>query len=479
MGRTVPLRALPAAVFGGALLGALALHVATTPSLANQVSFPRAAVAVAAAAGAYLALRVDLAWTFSAGIAMAVFSGNYQHAGLPVPPDRALLAFGLVLLWWRSRPTYRERHPELAASSAPRSGVTEWLLVAAGAYAVVSAAWAGTLLEHDGAYGLLDRFGLVPFAVFLLAPRIYSTERARNALLTTMVILGAYLGTTALAEGLGLDALVFPSYILDPTIGIHFNRARGPFLEAVANGLALFACGVAAAVAIARWRDPILRVVAAAVICLCAVGIVLTLTRAVWLASIVAPVVALALVPAMRRWLPLVVLIGAVVAVGAFQLIPGLHQKADDRAQDERPVWDRLNTDAAAIEMIGHRPLLGFGWNSFVQHGPEYLRQKGDYPLTGAGLNVHNVFLSHAVELGLVGFVLWLVAFLAGIGWAALRGTIPALEPWRIGLVALAVHWIVVANFGPLGYAFPTLLLWTWAGVVRASPVGRNSLTPR
>jgi putative inorganic carbon (hco3(-)) transporter len=477
MGRTVPLRALPVAVGGGALLGALAVHVARTPSLADEVSFPRAMVAVAAAAGAYLALRVDLAWTFSAAIAMAVFSGNYRQAGLPVPPDRALLAFGLILLWWRSKPGYRAKHPELAASAAPRSGATEWLIVVAAAYAVVSAAWAGTLLQHDGAYGLLDRYGLVPFAVFLLAPRIYATERARNALLATLVALGAYLGATALAEGLGIDALVFPHYILDPTVGIHFGRARGPFVEAVADGLGLFACGVAAGVAIARWRDPILRMIAAAVICLCAVGIVMTLTRAVWLASIVGPLVALLLVPRTRRWVPLVALTGAVIAVGAFQLVPGLSHKADDRAQDERPIWDRLNTDAAAVRMIEHRPLTGFGWDSFVQRGPDYLRQQGNYPLTGAGLNVHNVFLSHAVELGLIGLALWLAAFLAAIGGAALRSVPPPLEPWRIGLVALAVNWIVVANFGPLGYAFPTLLLWTWAGVVRASTVGRNSHT--
>src|SRR5438093_1302521 len=80
-----------------------------------------------------------------------------------------------------------------------------------------------------------------------------------------LVALGAYLGLTAVFEGLGLDALIVPRYIADPGAGIHFGRARGPFVEAVADGLALFGCGVAAAVAFTHWRAPWARRLALAV----------------------------------------------------------------------------------------------------------------------------------------------------------------------------------------------------------------------
>jgi O-antigen ligase len=177
----------------------------------------------------------------------------------------------------------------------------------------------------------------------------------------------------------------------------------------------------------------------------------------------------------LRRLVPPAAAATALLVVGALAFIPGLTATAQSRAETVRPVWDRLNTDAAALRMVEHRPLLGFGWDSFVERGPDYLRQSGSYPLTGAGLNVHNVLLSHAVELGLVGFALWLGAFLFGIGGAAAGRVPPQLEPWRIGLVALAVNWLIVANFGPLGYAFPTLLLWTWAGVVAAGAGGSRA----
>jgi hypothetical protein len=36
----------------------------------------------------------------------------------------------------------------------------------------------------------------------------------------------------------------------------------------------------------------------------------------------------------------------------------------------------------------------------------------------------------------------------------------------------VAVNWLVIANFTPLGYAFANHVLWLWAGVVCARHVG-------
>jgi hypothetical protein len=73
--------------------------------------------------------------------------------------------------------------------------------------------------------------------------------------------------------------------------------------------------------------------------------------------------------------------------------------------------------------------------------------------------------LSHAAELGLPTAVLWAIGLLFAVGSAVLRPGPESLDPWRLGMVALFVHWAIVAAFGPLTYAFPNLLLWTWAGI--------------
>jgi putative inorganic carbon (hco3(-)) transporter len=450
-----------------ALAGVLALIgagvVAAAAATADQLPFPLVMGGVAALALGYLAFTLEPAWTFSAAIALSVLSGNSQYLGLPVGPDRVALAMGLLVLLVRSVDWTGRRDGD---EHRLRFTATHWLLLIAAAYATLSAAWAGSLTEQSAAFGLLDRFGLVPFALFALAPKIFPTERERMVLVTTLVVLGLYLGVTAVLEGLGLTQLVFPRYIADQSVGMHFGRARGPFVEAVANGLALFGCATASAVAFTRWRRPWARRLAVAVLGLCLLGILFTLTRAVWIATVIVPLAVMLSTPALRRFAAPAALAGVVLLGAAYLVVPGLSEQIGTRASSQRPVWDRLNTNAAAIRMVEERPLFGFGWDRFVEEGPDHMRQAADFPITGIGLNVHNVPLSHAVELGLVGLLLWALAFAAAILVPALRRGPPEMEPYRLGLLALALTWMVTANFGPLGYAFPTLLLWTWAGMV-------------
>jgi putative inorganic carbon (HCO3(-)) transporter len=204
---------------------------------------------------------------------------------------------------------------------------------------------------------------------------------------------------------------------------------------------------------------------------LCAAGLIFAVTRSVWLASGIATLVTLFAFRELRRYTIPVAATAAVLVVGAFAVVPGLHERAADRTQARLPIWDRVNTNMAAINMVEARPLVGFGWDRFDTVGTDYFEVLDDYPQTGEDNTVHNVFLSHAAELGLVGVTLWVLAFASGIGGAVIRRGPPELRPWRIGLLAIAVHWIVVANFVPLPYTFPNLLLWTWAGLVTAAAV--------
>jgi hypothetical protein len=330
---------------------------------------------------------------------------------------------------------------------------------------MISAYAAGTLLTTTGLFGLLDRLGLVPFVVFTLSPILFAKKTDRDALLTVLVATGAYLGVTAFLEGIGHAELTFPAYIHDPGVGIHFGRARGPFVEAVANGLALYGCAVACAVAAATWRTMRSRRIAGFVMFLCLVGTIFTLTRAVWLATFVASVTALATSPRTRRVLLPVAAVGTVALVAALTFIPGFAASVSERSSDQRPLWDRYNTNHAAIEMVRSHPLTGVGWETFEEKAPDYMHVAQGYPLTGVGIPVHNVPLSHAAELGLPIAALWVTGLLLAVGAAVLRSGPEVLDPWRLGMVALFIHWLIVASFGPLGYAFPNLLLWTWAGI--------------
>ena len=174
--------------------------------------------------------------------------------------------------------------------------------------------------------------------------------------------------------------------------------------------------------------------------------------------------------PYTRRYLVPVAAASLIVVFGALSVVPGLRHDADKRSNDKRPIWDRRNANAAALRMIDAKPLFGFGWGQFRAKAANYHRINDQNRLTRADLQEHNVFLSNAVELGLIGVTIWGLALVCAIGGAILRRGPPELTPWRIGMVAIATQWFVVANFVPLGYAFPNALLWLWAGIASARP---------
>jgi O-antigen ligase len=384
---------------------------------------------------------------------MSVCSGHYGSLGSPVGLDRVVVVAGIGAVLWRERP-----------SGLPRLRVrrTDLLLLAIAVYATASAVFAGTLRSNDPFFALLDYLGVIPFLLFWTAPAAFGTPRERQILLTALVVLGLYLGLTALFETTGTTALVWPRYINDPSVGLHWGRARGPFAEAAENGLALFMCGTAAAVRLAG--RPRRRWVPALALVLCAAGVVFCLTRQVWLAAVAAIVVTMLARAELRRWLVPAALAGALGVAAVFVVVPGFTHRAQSRLDDERPVWDRLNSNAATLRMIGTRPLQGFGWGSFPARSPAFYRLAADRPLTTVG-RPHNVFLANGAELGVPATLAWLAALAIVVGGGVRRRGPPDLDRWRTGLIAVAVAWLVVANFTPMGYAFCHSVLWLWAGL--------------
>ena len=104
--------------------------------------------------------------------------------------------------------------------------------------------------------------------------------------------------------------------------------------------------------------------------------------------------------------------------VATLAVSPRIRSETIGRTESQSPVWDRENTDLAALKIISEYPLTGVGWENFINVSAQYMRQQPDYPITGVGLEVHNIFLSHAAELGIPGLLLWLLAF-AGALWRA------------------------------------------------------------
>jgi O-antigen ligase len=412
-------------------------------------------------AAGYLAWHVEPAWMLTGALVLSCFNSNWDAFGLPplVAPDRLLLAAGVLSLLLRA-PRARRRPPL-------RLEPVHALLAAALAWAVGSALAVGTITSADTTFELLDRFA-VPFMVFTLAPLAFRTRRDREVFLAVIVAFGAYLGLTSLFEALGPHALVFPRFILDESIGYHVARARGPFLEASVNGIGLYSCLALSLVAAATWRESRWRRSAAqAVAFVCAMGLLFTLTRSVWLAAGIATAATMVSARELRRWLLPVAGAATVVIAALLVLLPAFDQQVAERRAAQWSVWERENVNAAALAMTQQRPLTGFGLGTFNERNDEYFPLLDNTPqVAERRLGIHNVFLALSTELGLIGLTLFVLGMATAVGTALRRRGPPELRPWRHALLAIALFWFVVANFAPIGQVYPGMIVWLVAGIV-------------
>jgi O-antigen ligase len=459
------------AACAAACLGLL-IYAAPPGAITHGVAlFPVAVGLILVASVGYIVWHADPAYGISGAILLSPFAGNWPKLGVPGPlsPDRLLLAGTIVAVLLRSPPS--ADRPRLQFTG------THLLLALAIVYATASALIAGTLFKNDPFLRLVDTFGIMPVLLFVVAPIAFRTQQQRRILLVSFVVVGAYLGLTVLFETIKLDSLIFPKYIVDPHYGIHVGRGRGPFVEAVTNGLALFTCAVVCAIAVAQWRGPAARVVAGGIGLLCLVGSFLSLERSVWIGAALGTCVGMLATRGARRYLPAVIVAVGIGIGAALTFVPGFHQSVRTRVDQRETLWDRRNLARAAINMVEARPLFGFGWDTFQRDSADYFQQAADYPLTATGFGVHNTPLAYAAELGLIGSTLWLLGLLFGVGGAlATRGP-PDLFPWRVGLLSVAVATFVVISAVPPS-AWPNRAIWLLAGVAWSGRYATTRATP-
>src|SRR5258705_3887479 len=133
------------------------------------------------------------------------------------------------------------------------------------------------------AWSLLAAKWIVPFALFHLAGIVFRDHGSLRKLEIFALVVLAYLTATSILYLAGTKSLIFPRFILDQSLGIHADRARGPFLQAVANGVCLNLLGMIALDAFRRRR--LRGLLAAGLFLATPLALLATRTPAVWLSA--------------------------------------------------------------------------------------------------------------------------------------------------------------------------------------------------
>ena len=311
-------------------------------------------------------------------------------------------------------------------------------------------------------WSLLAAQFLVPFTLFHLAITVFRDERSIRGFEIFCLAVLVYLTFVSLASLFRATYLIYPKYILDEALGIHADRARGPFLQAVANGITLNLLGL---FAIDCWRRGRLRGPFAWLLLFVPLAILATMTRAVWL-SFSASIVALMFLTRSTRvrracaGLVVAAAIGAVLALS----MAGCRTALEDRLQERSPVDFRVAIYQVGWEMALEKPWFGWGQNQI----PTEISKRSDY--RPDAYCAHNSYLEIVVEHGFVGLMLygWMIVGLCRLSRRYNSNGCPGsldTDSRRLWLILIGVY-LLNASFVVINYQFVNALFFTMAGIL-------------
>jgi O-antigen ligase len=318
---------------------------------------------------------------------------------------------------------------------------------------------------------------VVPCVFFHIAGLVFSDDHSLRKLEIFFLMILAYLTAISIFSILNLQTLIVPRFIMDEGIGIHADRARGPFLQAVANGLCLNLLGL---IALDSFRRRKLRGIVAGMLFLAVpVALLATKTRAVWIAAVLSVLCLVFFGPTLKlRRIALAWCVLAIVGSGIMLLYRADHDSFAQRTMDRSPIEFRTEMYSAGWQMFVEKPILGWGNEHDIQAEVEK-RVSSFHPEYYV---FHNTLLELAVERGLIGlgFYVWLMICLFRLakrdaGSAEIDGAFSNPHFRRLWPLLVGVY-LLNASAVVMNYQFVNAILFTIAGILATQTSGKRQL---
>jgi O-antigen ligase len=346
-------------------------------------------------------------------VATSIFPPEFvstKIGGLSMTVDRVWLA-ALVAQFCYDFWTRRARIRSLTGSDVWLSLFLAWLI-----FRTVTMPLGNEILGQPSTTMHLINGYLIPAFLFYLIRHMDIKPRYLWPALTVLLLFGIYLSLTAILEITKQWSLVFPSFIGDPKLGIHFGRARGPMLQSVRLGMCLNLCLVALWV-FPVWiysRERWAWLMAISLTPLFLLAIMLTYTRSVWMG---AGAIVIILLSTMLQGKARTLILGSMFLfgiVGGLVIGPSLVAFKREYSEAETLESTRMRGAFAYVswKMFQDSPITGFGFNQFQVYNKPYLDDRTTNIRLESirGYVHHNSYLSLLIDLGLIGATLYAIA---------------------------------------------------------------------
>jgi len=203
------------------------------------------------------------------------------------------------------------------------------------------------------------------------------------------------------------------------------------------------------------------------------VFVVLTYSRASWLAGLVVVLGLFTIYPRYITNLAVVAIVlgAALVVTERVDQQVQLVQQRFRSEQSEESALSRLPVVAASLRMFGERPLLGWGYGNFDRYDREFQGAVGNLVVPQKDHASHNLYLTVLAEQGVLGFVGYVgpAAWWLGASrrtWRAMPRAGPVDRNLLVCLwLVLAAH-VVVNNYSNMRVVFGLGLWWMVLGLI-------------
>ncbi len=260
---------------------------------------------------------------------------------------------------------------------------------------------------------LTTLFNLIvyPFGLYFFVKKTRYSAPKTIWLLKAMVCVGVYLAFTASFEHFGINALVFPRYIMDPHVGIQFGRARGPMVGSNPMGEQLVVVFLVTCLIMPLTRT-LSRVLLHGLLLLVTMGIYFTLTRGAWISF--AAVVLLTAILGGKSFGTQSRLIIAVILLAFFAGAGSKFSYGGETlfSRRQNTIDYRLSNNKTTFNMGLANPLTGVGYGSFNSNWVKYFGDKEKQLTNDLTDGNHNTFLGLFADLGVPGVALYAALFI-------------------------------------------------------------------
>jgi O-antigen ligase len=409
--------------------------------------------------------------------------------GFSMSPDRAIFVVLFAVLAFSS---LRPR------TGAPLSGTQAGVMLAFFTMCMGSWHFANSDAFRNRWLTSIFQLSAFPFCAYLLTRRLPFDLRQVLQLQNLFLAMSVYFAITGIAEHYDLRWLVWPSYIMDPNVGLTPDRARGPLLNAADQGWVLAGGAALACIRIPRSAG-VSKMLLVGLLAICVIACYFTYTRGSWLALVTAAVTA----AWMKRRAGGLKVVSALTAALLILAIAGFASKFsfyEDTLFSRRQstVDYRKAAMTVAWEIFVTHPVVGIGYGNFGTNLEQFgrdSRDAHDIPLDDGN---HNLFLGLASEMGIVGLLLYVGVFSVVLWplwsfWKRVSDNDTVLQDLLAHAAAMTLTFFLQSQFGdwrfhqlPHSYLFVILGLAAsaahrdaapeTAGGVLSSAIGHPSL---